>query len=209
MATILTSYSLVPELQHFFNRFVVNSEVNEYLVSPPVDIPELYMPENSFIDMLFNDNYSKSSYEYKYIDEINPLCIPRIAFDRIQIYPGSSKYLIMSTTGDNIFSLQQHDFHLLDALLAYRNGATDATSLIIIDSTSVDFTIVDSICILTASLSALQTRLSQLIYLYLILKVQDRYQEYNNELLITDGCVLTSCYEAYLIDQYFLFMTIR
>ena len=54
------------------------------------------------------------------------------------------------------------------------------TSLIIIDSTSVDF-IADAtagIYILYASLPALQTRLSQLIYLYLILEVQDRYEEY-------------------------------
>jgi len=211
MTTVLTSYSLVPELQHFFNRFVVNSQLNKYLISPPVDIPELYMPANSFIDMLFNDDYSKSSYEYRYIDEANPFCIPRIAYNRIQIYAGSSTYLVLEPTGDNIFNLQQHDFYLLDALLAYRNGAIDATSLIIIDSSVVSFTVdtTAGIYILTASLSALQTKLSQLIYLYLILKVQDKYQDYNNESLITDGGMLNSCYEAYLIDQYFLFMTGR
>jgi hypothetical protein len=211
MATVLTSYSLVPELQHWFNRFIINSEVSKNLIPPPVDISELYMPVNSFIDMLFNDNYSKSTYEYRYIDETNLLCIPRIAFERIQVYPGSSKYLILDASGENIFNLQQQDFYLLDALLAYRNGATDATSLVIIDSTSVNF-IADAtagIYILYANLSALQTKLSQLIYLYLILKIQDRYQEYNNESLITDGNLVDSCYEAYLIDQYFLFMTIR
>jgi len=211
MTTVLTSYSLVPELQHWFSIFVINSQVNKYLVPPPVNIPESYMPTNSFIEMLFNNNYSKSSYEYRYIDETNSFCIPRIAYDRIKIYPAASKYVVIEPTGDNIFNLQQDDFDLLDALLAYRNGATDATSLIIIDSTSVDF-IADAtagIYILYASLPALQTRLSQLIYLYLILEVQDRYEEYNNETLITDGGMLNSCYESYLIDQYFLFMTAR
>lgn len=212
MATVLTSYSLVPELQHWFNIFVVHSQVNKYLIPPPVDIPELYMPTNSFIEMLFNDNYPESSYEYRYIDETNPFCIPRIAYDRIKVNPAASTYLVLEATGDNVFNLQHDDFVLLDALLAYRNGATDTTSLIIIDSTSADFTVVDAtagIYILQASLPYLQTRLSQLIYLYLILKIQDRYEEYNNELLITEGGLVDSCYEAYLIDQYFLFMTVR
>ena len=211
MATILTSYTLVPELQHWFHQFVKGSEVNKYLVPPPVDIPELYMPSNSFIEMLFNDSYSQTSYEYRYVYETNPLCIPRIAYDRIKIYPSSSKYLILDVNGDNIFNLQQHDFYLLDALLAYRMGATDSTSLIIYDSTSVNF-ISDAtagIYILYASLSALDTKLSQLIYLYLILKTQDRFEEYNNELLVSNGLLVDSCYEAYLIDQYFSFMTLR
>ena len=90
-------------------------------------------------------------------------------------------------------------------------GATDSTSLIIYDSTSVNF-ISDAtagIYILYASLSALDTKLSQLIYLYLILKTQDRFEEYNNELLVSNGLLVDSCYEAYLIDQYFSFMTLR
>jgi len=211
MTTVLTSYSLVPELQHFFNRFVINSSLNKYRLPVPVDIPEIYMPENSFIEMLFNDDYSKSTYEYHYIDEIDPLSIPRVAYARTQVYPASSKYLVLDPTGENIFNLQQDDFCLLDALLAYRNGATDSTSLMIIDSTATNF-IADStagIYILYTSLSDLTTKLSQLIYLYLILKLQGRFQEYNNDCLITTGCLISTCYEAYLIEQYFSFMTTR
>lgn len=208
MATVLTSYSLVPELQHWFNHFVINSKVNKYRVPPPVDISELYLGDNSFIEMLFNDNYSELSYEYRYEMESNAFCIPRVVFNRMQVYPAASQYLRLDPNGDDIFNLQPDDFALLDALLAYR---IDGTSLTVVDSTAVTF-ICDAtanICILSASLEALTTELSKMIYLYLILKLYGRFEEYNNESLISSGGLLESCYEAYLVDQYFCFMTER
>ena len=208
MTTVLTSYSLVPELQHWFNRFVISSKVNKYRVPPPVDIPESYLPANSFIEMLFNDAYTQDSYEYKYTTETAPLCVPRVAATRLQVYPGSSQYLNLDPNGTNIFNLQSDDFATLDALLAYRN---DGTALTIIDSASVSF-IGDStsgVYVLHASLSALTTELSKMIYLYLTLKLYSRYQEYNNEILISTGGLLQTCYESYLVDQYFCFMTER
>ncbi len=206
MVTVLTSYSLVPELQHFFNLFVVGSEVNRDLVPPPVDIAVTYMPENSFIEMLFNDSYSKQSYEYKYIEETNVGCIPRSAFTRIQIYPGSSQYLTLDASGDNIFNLRSDDIVLLDALLAFRNGADDATSLLIIDSTSASFD--STAIILYASYEFLSTELSKMIYLYLVLETQGDFSLYNNDLLISQTEMLYVCYESYLIDKYFAFMTV-
>lgn len=204
MATVLTSYSLVPELQHWFNHFVINSKINKYRVPPPVDIPEVYLGDNSFIDMLFNDIYMHDSYEYRYLEEENPLCIPRVAFTRLQVYPGSSQYLNLDPTGSNIFNLQDDDFATLDALLSYRN---DSTALTVIDSTSVSFDA--TAIILYASLDSLSTELSKMVYLYLTLMLYDRYEQYNNELLISTGGLLQTCYESYLIDQYFCFMTER
>jgi len=210
MATVLTSYSLVPELQHWFHDFVVNSEVNRDLVPPPVDIA---LPDNnSFISLLFNDNYSHQDYEYRYEQENNYGCIPPSARSRLQIYPGSSQYLRLDEHGENIFNLQNDDFTLLDTLVAFRNGATDSTSLILIDSTSVSF-VADStadIYILYGSYDALSTDLSKLIYLYLRLETLDDFSLYNNESLISKELqFLEPCFEAYLIDQYFAFMTAR
>lgn len=208
MATVLTSFSLIPELQHWFNNFVINSKINKQRVPPPVDIPELYLGSNSFIELLFNDNYSELSYEYRYKSESNAFSIPRVVFNRMQVYPGSSQYLRLDPNGDDIFNLQLDDFALLDALIAYR---IDSTALSIIDSTSVDF-ICDAtanVCVLFASLDSLDTELSKMIYLYLILKLYGRFEEYNNESLISSGGLLESCYEAYLVDQYFCFMTER
>ena len=202
MTTVLTSYSLVAELQHWFNHFVINSKINKYRVPPPVDIPELYLGENSFIDMLFNNSYAQNSYEYKYIAEQDPLSVPRVAATRLQVYPGSSQYLKLDSDGSNIFDLQADDFATLDALLAYRN---DATSLTVVDSISVSFD--STAIILYATLDNLSTELSKMIYLYLVLKLYDRFEEYNTEILISTGDLLQTCYESYLVDQYFYFMT--
>ncbi len=202
MTTVLTSYSLVAELQHWFNHFVINSKINKYRVPPPVDIPELYLGENSFIDMLFNNSYAQNSYEYKYIAEQDPLSVPRVAATRLQVYPGSSQYLKLDSDGSNIFDLQADDFATLDALLAYRN---DATSLTVVDSISVSFD--STAIILYATLDNLSTELSKMIYLYLVLKLYDRFEEYNTEILISTGGLLQTCYESYLVDQYFYFMT--
>jgi len=222
MATILTSYTIVPELQHWFNYFVVdNSIVTKDRIPAPVDIPELYMPSNSFIDMLFNDNYCETSYEYRYVCETNVLCIPRVAWDRMIIYPGSSQYVNLDPTGDNIFNLQADDFVLLDALLEYRRLTCDSTSEIAcgIDSTAFELLVVDStdvsfvcdttagICTLEASINSLSTDLSKLIYLYLDLKVNDDFSKYNDTILVSCGQMLQSCYEAYLIDRYYRCMS--
>jgi len=208
MATALTSYSLVPELQHWFNHFVINSKVNKYRVPPPVNIPTEYLGLNSFICMLFNDEYMQSDYEYNYLPETNPFCVPRVAASRLQVYPGYAVYLKLDPDGSNIFNLQSDDFATLDALLAYRN---DGTALTIIDSTSVSY-IQDStagIYVLYASLDALTTELSKMIYLYLILQLYGRFEEYNNDQIITTGGLLETCYESYLVDQYFCFMIQR
>jgi len=208
---ILTSYSLIPELQHYFNQFVVGSEVNKDLIPPPVDIAERNMPENSFIEMLLNDNYSEQTYEYRYVAETNMGCIPSCSMLRLQIYPGSWQYLKIDESGTNIFNLQAVDFALLDALLAYRQGATDSTSLIMIDSTSVSFVgdATAGIYILYGSYDALTTELSKLIYLYLRLETLEDFSLYDNDTLVSSGGLIESCFEAYLIDKYFAFMTAR
>lgn len=196
---------LVPELQHWFNLFVVGSEINKNFVPFPVDVPELYLTRNSFISLLFNDSYSESTYEYRYKQETNKLCWPRVVLTRIQVYPSSSKYLIVDRTGDNVFNLKQDDFTLLDALLAYR---LDSTSVTIVDTTGVAY--FDSTAdILYARYDSLSTKLSKLIYLYLDLKIYSNFQNYNNLFLLSTGTLLDSCYEAYVIDAYFEFMTKR
>ena len=208
MVTALTSYSLIPELQHWFNHFVISSKINKYRVPPPVNIPEEYLGKNSFISMLFNDLYPQSTYEYRYTAETNPYCVPRVAATRLQVYPGASNYLNLDASGTNIFNLQPDDFATLDALLAYRN---DGTSLTVIDSTAVSFFSDTSagIYILRASLSALTTELSKMVYLYLILQLYGLFEEYNNDRLISTGGLLQTCYESFLVDQYFCFMTLR
>jgi hypothetical protein len=212
MTTVLTSYSLLPELQHFFHHFVINSEVNKSLVPAPVDIAELFLPKDSFVGLLLNDNYSEPSYEYRYLDETNVGCVPRTVVSRLQVYPTSWRYLVLDPTGENIFNLQPHDFTLLDALLSFRNGATDETRWTFTDSTSISF-IADSTAntfVLSASYDSLSTELSKLVYLYLRLELLEEFSIYNNiNELVSSGGLIVSCFEAYLIEKYFTFMTKR
>ena len=212
MATAIAfdGYTLIPELQHWFHHFIVEEDIiNKYDPPPPVDIPEEFLPANGFINMLFNDDYAETDYEWRYVEETNYYCIPPLASRRLQIYPGSWKYLKTDPSGENIWNLQPIDFTMLDTLLAYR---IDETSVTMIDTTSGVSFVSDTtanIYILAAAYSAMTTDLSKLIYLYLDLEINGNYENYDNNEIISDCQLLNSLYEAYLIDRYYKFMSNR
>lgn len=196
----VSSAKVVPELQKWFHDFVLNSLVNKNAVPAPVDIADMWMPTGSFVEMLFNENYGETSYEYRFLGGVSNAGWPSFVRSRIMIYGAAADYLQLDPTGTNVFLLQQNDFTLLDALLAYRQ---DSTSVSIIDSTSI--TVFDSISdVLTVCYDCLTTNLSQLIYLYLKLKIYGDFSQYNN-LTIVSGTtlVLENMFELLLIDEYF------
>jgi len=202
----LSSTTLVPELQYWYHIFLVNSSVNKYTIPLPVSIagpisnPLVYLPTRSFIEMLFNDNYPYSKYNYLYKEDNSKYSWPEIVKRRMMIYPRSAKYYwcdssVIDSTSSNIFNLEKDDLTLLDALLSYR---IDSTSVTIIDSTSTQF--IDHI--LHATYTNLTTNLSKLIFLYLDLKIYGKYSNYNNQTLISTT-LLERCFEAYLLDEFF------
>ena len=135
----LASTILVPELQKWFNDFVKNSSVNRYAVPMPVDIDDVYLTPDSFIALLFNDDYDTTIYpQYKYLyKEESITCWPSHVQTRLMIYPHCASYLVIDEIeGSNTFNLQSDDLTLLDSLLAYR---MDATSLTIVDSATTWF----------------------------------------------------------------------
>jgi len=213
MAISFTGYTLVPELQHWYRKFVLKSVVNKGRIPPPTDIRPIKFPEQSFINVLFNDEYSLDFYEYKYSLVSDYFCVPPEASRRLQIYPGMWQYVNIDSSGENIFELTNDDLIMLDALLSYR---MDSTSIIIIDSTSTSI-IVDStgeFTVLYASYDSLGTCLSKLIYLYLQLQIYGNYELYNNLDLISvcdmhPKSMLCSLFESYVIDAYFNFMVNR
>jgi hypothetical protein len=205
---IVASAILVPELQHFFREFVIGSAVNKYKIPAPVDIPLLQLePKNrgSFVELLFNDDYTYNYYRYLYKPNPSWGCIPQVALNRLQIYPGAGKYMKLDATdGTNTFCLKQHDLTMLNALLTYRQ---DSTAVTIVDATNV-LTFDSSTNILTVDYNFLNTNLSKLIYLFLDLKIRNNIDKYNNVTLVCDT-VLEACYEAYVLDQYFKFVSAR
>ena len=203
----LASTILVPELQYWFNNFVTHSRVNKNEVPAPVPVDEIFLPKKSFIEMLFNENYSYDEYITLYSEE-SKSSWPQLTAARLCIYPSSAKYMTLDDQGSNFFNLQNDDLIMLDALLSYRQ---DSTSVTIIDSTAVSI-VTDAtlnITILYANFNILQTTLSKLIFLYLDLKIYSNYQNYDNLLLITTGTLLETMFETLLIDEYFAYMTDR
>jgi len=203
----LASTILVGELQAWFNSFVLGSTINKNAVPLPVEIGDVYLSPNSFIALLFNDDYNTEIYPvYKYLyKEESISCWPNAVKNRIMIYPTSAKYLVIDDDeGTNRFGLVSDDLALLDSLLAYR---ADSTGIIIVDSVTTSFDSTSSI--LYATYGNLSTPLSRLIFLYLDLKINENYSNYNNTILVSNGTVLETLYEMYVMDQYFEYMTLR
>jgi len=202
----VSSVDLIPELQYFFNHFVVNSSINKNRVPAPAEIGSTYMGTASFIELLFNNDYSESSYNYLYYENTTRNTWPAIVRNRILIYPAAAKYFQVTpndSTGENIFNLLDDDLVLLDALLQYR---TDSTSVTIIDSTSTTF--INNI--LSTRYSNLSTNLSKLIFSYLDLKIRDNVSNFDNQILISSSTsVLENMYEVYILDNFFNIMSAR
>jgi len=204
----LTSTNLIPELQHWLNKLIVESDVNKYGIPHPVFIDDVYMPQRSFIELLFNENYIYDSYKYLYRIESNKLAIPYVAQNRIQIYPQSGRYYVLDSTGDNLFNLTSNDLTMLNALLQYR---IDATSMVLLDTTtniSFSFDTSSSIWILSGSIDTLITPLSKLIYIYLDFKINNNADRYNTTSLISND-LLSYCYEIYILETIFDSVTDR
>jgi hypothetical protein len=202
---------LIPEFQTWFYKFVTTSIINRYEIPAPVPVPENFLTPASVVQLLCDDDYPYDYYNYLYKAESRNQCWPTLTRQRLMIYPGS-KYLVPGETGNNIFNLKDHDFVMLDALLNYR---IDSTSVVFIDTTaSIDSTAVDlivdataGIVIVNATFDSLNTPLSKLIYLYLDLKIYENIDIYCASDLVTDGTLLASCFEAKLMDEYFLYLT--
>ena len=195
---------LIPEFQYYFNQYVKNSIVNKYGVPLPVTVDQIHLVKGSFIELLFNDTFPYDTYTYLY-ESIDITSWPILTRQRLMIYSGSKYLKPSSSASTNFFNLQEHDHLLLGALLQYRH---DSTSVIIIDTTSSVNVYIDGITTIVAvDIEELQTSLSKLIYFYLKLKIDNDIGYYNNINTITDGTMLSTCFELKLIDEYFQYIT--
>jgi len=61
---------------------------------------------------------------------------------------------------------------------------------------------------LYANYDILSTNLSKLIFTYLDFKINQRYSRYNDRTLIaSDSSVIELCYETYVLDEIFSFIS--
>ena len=198
----IASTIVVPELQIQAYDFIINSVVNKYNIQFPPELLSTCIPPGSFITMLFDESYNLDYYKYLYVEIADKLSWPQIIKRRLNVYPVSAKYMELNDdTGRNLFNLEQDDFTMLDALLAYRQ---DATSVVLIDTTSVS--IIDTtagLTIVRAGLDALSTELSKLIFVYLDLEINKNTSNYSTDNPISTEGPLQTVYELFIIDKYF------
>ena len=210
--TTVASADLVPELQHWFYEFVVNSSVNRYGVPAPADVDSDcvdYQTQDSFIELLFNENFDGTVYHYLYNSDTTKGNWTYSVAPRLNLYPAAATYyrISRSDSGQNIFNLQSADLTMLDALLAYRTDGT-SVSIVSIDSTST-LSFDSTALVLYVNYDSLPTELSKLIFLYLDLKLYGRYTNYNNLNTVSTSEPLETMYELLIIDEYFDFMSAR
>jgi len=219
LSNSLDSTIVVPELQLWSHRFVLESEVNKYEVPYPPETPTHCYPPGSFISMLFDDLYPYDYYKYLYAEKEDRLSWPWIVRQRLLVYPRSAKYMIINDTiGENLFLLQQDDFTMLNGLLAFRidtydSTSSDSTAVILIDDSSAAVSLVyDSttgVTTITASLETLTTELSKLIFVYLDLCLNRNTSNYDTSNPISTDHALQTVYELYVIDKYFEVVSAR
>ncbi len=210
---VFASTIVVPELEIQARDFIEDSLVNKFGVPfPPVIIPDdalFVFPPGSFITMLFNECYDLDYYKYLYLEVQDKLSWPAVVRRRLNVYPISARYMEIDDNGTNLFSLLTDDFTLLDALLVYRQ---DTTALIVVDTTTVTTTtlVTDSttgFTTLTTSLISLTTELSNLIFVYLDLVVNQNTSNYGTTTPISTDFSLQTIYELLVIDKYFEYVS--
>lgn len=197
----ITDKTVIGELQHWFHEFVIEASINKYLVPPPTKIGELFLKQKCFLELLFNKNYSESDYRYNFV-EATWGCSPAVVTRRIQVYPGA-KYVkqgFQAQDGEDIFNLRDEEKSLLDALLSY---TLDSTSVTIVETPSNTISFDSTSMILVCNYDALWSSLSKLIFLYLDLKINGNTDRYDNTDLISNGGLLNSMYELFVINEFF------
>ena len=207
----ITSANLIPELQNWPNYFVVDSIVNRYEVPFPTQLKTSYEThhDNSFIRLLFDDNWDRTEYKYHYTELPDFREWPSTARDRLMIYQGSKYYRLSedTTSSINIFFLDEDlDLPMLDTLMAWRN---DATSVQMIDSTSIiNPELVYDVSGLTSMINYnTLTSLGKLIYCLLDLGIYNNTEHLEERDLISTN-VLEYFFELYINDILFKFLTI-
>ncbi len=198
---MMTGTIYVSELQYWINKVLIESVGDKTHIPHPTYIDDT-LPVRSFIEMLFNENYSYDDYLYLYEGIVCSGNWPTAIRDRLRVYEFSQYYVLnLNETGENIFNLVAADLQMLDILLAYR---TDATSVIMIDTTAdTIFRIPDATADIRIVFDSL-TNLSKLIFIYLDFKINQNYSRYNNTSSIASSLsLLENCYEAYIIEEIF------
>ncbi len=189
---IISSAKVVMELQYWFNKFLFTSELNKNQIPYPSDIRDNYfINDNSFLRLLFDDNWPMEYDSYNYMFE-NFCLQPDEIIQRICIYPGAAVYRLDKQGTDNsfnFFNLKEDDLLMLDKLLDYRISNSTSILNITIDPNET-----------------YETSLANLINCYLDLVINDNYQNFDDTILKSND-LLSNLYELYVIEKMFQYVS--
>jgi hypothetical protein len=186
-------------LQYWFNKFLLESELNKYTIPHPSAVDDEIIDQKSFTEMMFSDDYSWSSYRHLYRRIEDRASWPQAILQRMMLQPTLAEYFIADSDDTdfceiNLYELQSDDLRLLDKLLEYRIFINnDGTAVTIID---IDY-------------DTLTTNLSKMIYIYLDLKINNSYAQYDetvghDQYLLSGSADLLECmFETYLVENVF------
>jgi len=216
-----SSTIVLPEFNHYFSKFILEASLNKSQYPSSIEFHDEVMVDNkqSFVRMLFDDHWPKlqTSYRYMYREETSFGCWPQVIIDRAMIYPTSAKYYVCDDDSTavcnvNAFALTKNDLTVLDALLI--NRTQDSSALVLLDTTAVvDPILIDSTSSepskLTVNYKNLSS-LSKLVYVYLEYSIYQTFDHFNNEEIISSKTSsLESCYEGYVLEKIFKYVSDR
>ena len=179
------SYRYIPELDYYFRSYWLSrGEITTDNINIPiVDSENQDLPTGSFLQLLFSQTFDSTSYTYLF-SETEAADLSKSLEERFKV-SGSTTEVYMSTSsssGENIFSLEDDDLTLLSKLSSYRIGINPNISNINYDN--------------------LSTNLSKLIYIYLDLVLNQNYSVLNDSSVISDDDnALESLFELYVINE--------
>lgn len=172
-----------PELDYWFNNYW-NSRGE-------ITVGNLYLPEiidsstcdnNNIFKLLFNEVFLYDNYNYNFIEQpINNF--NRKVIDRLNTKRNKVKCYISDESGSNILSLTDNDVSMLDSLYLYKSA----------DSTSA---------LSDISFENLDTRFSQLVYIYLDYFINGNYERIKDiDSLLSSDKLLDKIYEVYVLNE--------
>lgn len=173
---------LIPELNYWFGRFLIQKNIDIEPFDIPVELKERDLPKKSVIELLFNDEWKESTYNYLFVEK--KYFIPEIIRRRIAVRPNQVQIFesTADSTGVNLFNFTQQDLQMFDHLLQYRLNPNHSLDPL--------------------EYSDMTSNMSKLVFIYLDFKINGNWANYNFEGLISDPHnMLENMFEAYVIDQ--------
>jgi hypothetical protein len=180
----------IPELNYWFSMYYKNHsdiKINNVIIDNIFDTKSFH--NCSFLKLLFCNIFECDSYYYGF-EEKTLISYNIGILERINTLIKKPKIYECTENGElNLFELTEDDLNMLDLLLLYKKGYDNSTLNSSVGLEGINF-------------SDLKTKLSQLIFIYLDLMINEKYEQLKNlDNLIKNKNLLDQMFEYYVINE--------